>query len=107
LVLTKLEDYNEPPFHKARVLTLLCITVDIPIIDLLNRLSSLQKVLHVISNCFQFSKPRSDSQGTNVKNADEIACAISTLVYVVQRKPLPLKLQLCQMVSPAQNLSSV
>ncbi|XP_060875890.1 uncharacterized protein LOC132949125 [Metopolophium dirhodum] len=92
LLLTKLEDFTGPPSREARVPTVLTVTVDIPIINLLNRMSSLQKILRVIAYCFRFSKPRSDAPISNIINATEITRALSALVYLVQRQTFAVEI---------------
>jgi len=86
LLLTELEDYDGPPSHEARTPNVLTIAVDIPIINLLDRVSSLDKILRVVAYCFRFAKPRSDASFTNVINADERSRALTAIVYLVQRQ---------------------
>lgn len=86
LLITELEDDQRSTDYEARVPTVLNIKLDIPTFDLLNRCSSLPRILRVIAYCCRFSKPRTGAPPTKVINADEVAHALSALIYSVQRQ---------------------
>ncbi|XP_025420904.1 uncharacterized protein LOC112691007 [Sipha flava] len=62
------------------------MTVHISMDEILSKFSSLQKISRIIAYCRRFLRSRTSIPVTKIINADEMAQALSTLIYVTQRQ---------------------
>ncbi|XP_025419482.1 uncharacterized protein LOC112689831 [Sipha flava] len=86
LPVSEIDDFNGPSLSESRAPDVLLVTLNNSIIDLLNRMSSLQKILRVIAYCLRFSKTRSSAPATRVIEAEETTHALRVLIYFVQQQ---------------------
>lgn len=70
---------------EARKCTVLLTTTNCSINNVLQRFSSLDKVLHIIAYCLRFSNSRSATSSTHFIDAKERSHALSALVFYVQQ----------------------
>lgn len=78
-------EIDTTPEYEARKSTALLVTSQSSIVDLLNRFSSLEKILRIIAYCLRVTNSHSFVKITTVVSAEEMAHSLSTLIYYTQR----------------------
>jgi hypothetical protein len=73
------------PESEERQQTVLSVQVNHSIMELLDRISSLDKILRITVYCLRFSTLRRSQTLSNVISADEMASALATIIHSVQR----------------------